>query len=168
VSDFFKISVLDLQSATIVIDGFKTAYRANARVDALNCDRHRYNAEYIGDSRDRIFIKKAARVRVVQAELLREHKLLAAEKPSTKHWPGPWTFEGPHDHGMHILADSGGMEITIARDVTIENAPLIAAAPELAEALKDVVRWLDNTGTLHDTDKLVPHLRTALVKAGVT
>jgi hypothetical protein len=45
------------------------------------------------------------------------------------------------------------------------NARLIAAAPDMAEALGDVVRWLDNTGTLYSSDKLIPHLRKVLAKA---
>jgi hypothetical protein len=48
-----------------------------------------------------------------------------------------------------------------------ETAKILAAAFEMAEALRDVVRWLDNTGAIHATDKLVLHLRAALAKAGL-
>jgi hypothetical protein len=82
--------------------------------------------------------------------------------------PGPWTFEGPYDDRMHILACAGGMDITIAKGVTIENAPILAAAPDLVKAL----RWaLQNIEVLAADDisysEGILACRDALAKAGV-
>jgi hypothetical protein len=76
--------------------------------------------------------------------------------------PGPWTFEGPYDDRMHILADAGGMDITIAKGVTLENAPILAAAPDLAEALRDLIETYEFIADCEATAA-----RAALAKAGV-
>ena len=73
-----------------------------------------------------------------------------------KHAPGPWQQKCADYDPLTIIAlvDSDGMgNLQYSRicdvddcDSAIENARLIAAAPELLDALKDVVRygWWEN------------------------
>ena len=61
---------------------------------------------------------------------------------AAKHTPGPWT----QDKYGNVKTPSGGMLVTdgvalggYSTEETRANARLIAAAPELLEALKDIV-----------------------------
>jgi hypothetical protein len=121
-SDPFKVSVLDMARDVTTIDGFETAGRANRHVERINVRNDGLHAEYIGDSRDRVYAKKAARVAEVQAERIRESKLR-------------------------------------------QRKTELAEARGTLEALREVLRWLDNTGHLYSTDSLVPHLRDSVDKA---
>ena len=65
------------------------------------------------------------------------------------HTPGPWTVEQTptrlmiHAHGRYI-ADAAGTSSTICdAEQRQANAHLIAAAPELLEALRAFVAWCD-------------------------
>lgn len=75
-------------------------------------------------------------------------------KSEVKHTPGPWRIEADRQHGEHfdtILIrtaewDESGHErnFTVARITGCENAQanarLIAAAPDLLEALKEIAK----------------------------
>jgi hypothetical protein len=63
-----------------------------------------------------------------------------------KHTPGPWTY----DRSGYSLYVNSGRELVTAlsmdgkrMETSEANARLIAAAPELLEALKSVIAWLD-------------------------
>lgn len=65
---------------------------------------------------------------------------------SALHTPGPWTVLD--HHGVHVLADGGLTVATVAYQldfarvpgsVQIQNARLIAASPDLLEALEEAV-----------------------------
>jgi hypothetical protein len=57
------------------------------------------------------------------------------------HTPGPWTFDNePTDDGTWYVQDSDGRDGQWVAEVANEaNARLIAAAPELLEALKGLM-----------------------------
>lgn len=76
----------------------------------------------------------------------------------SKHTPGPWKV-GPHIddsvHGCGFIVESGGPNICITDydDATdMANAPLIAAAPELLEALEKWVAWAEQN---HENDLVI-------------
>ncbi len=57
---------------------------------------------------------------------------------NTKHTPGPWKYIAWHgQHGVHDAMDNDVCE-TFGEDAEA-NARLIAAAPELLEALEEIV-----------------------------
>ena len=64
---------------------------------------------------------------------------------STKHTPGPWNYAGPSDIGRdtYSIYGNGPLAYTAGPsdygETAEANARLIAAAPDLLEALKDVV-----------------------------
>jgi len=59
-------------------------------------------------------------------------------KQKTKHTPGPWTFVQRHSSFIcSVVHESETDFISIVDECTESNARLIAAAPELLEALLD-------------------------------
>jgi hypothetical protein len=68
----------------------------------------------------------------------------------SKHTPGPvWTAHDkrPHCHGFSIFAGNEFVAFvgdSDGRTDCASNARLIAAAPELLEALKDLLEWFDD------------------------
>lgn len=91
---------------------------------------------------------------------------------SAKHTPGTWTVsneESPLDFQMEVRVMAGAVQICyfIESDKeTIANANLIAAAPDLLEALKAVLDELvgpDLSG--YDVGSPVDKARSAIAKA---
>jgi len=94
---------------------------------------------------------------------------------TTKYTPGPWLCEMPDDDGSIFIigSDLGGLvgaahcwptEIdTRGSDRVRANARLIAAAPELLEALRDMVSLFSADGYL--TNKAPIGIRHALASA---
>ncbi len=84
----------------------------------------------------------------------------------TKFTPGPWKI-GAYESGRMAVDGANGEEVTGYID--IEDAHLIAAAPELYEALKELCRYAEDSdgcqyGTL--STKLVKDIaNAALAKA---
>lgn len=75
-----------------------------------------------------------------------------------KFTPGPWYVDGT------FVTNDEDLDICSMGDVAWEaNAHLIAAAPELYEALRDLIAYCDPTGDYID-DELV-WARAALAKA---
>lgn len=72
----------------------------------------------------------------------------------SKHTAGPWLAVeigqgGPADNPMPIyVIQSKNGYATIAEYVDANNAPVLAAAPELLEALQDLIGWIPNEATL--------------------
>ena len=71
---------------------------------------------------------------------------------TTSHTPGPWKIGIPHDRETaRIVVDINGSTIEIAKTGTygvraaeeVPNARLIAAAPDLLEALKDCLQFAE-------------------------
>ena len=79
----------------------------------------------------------------------------------SKHTPGPWKIYSDHSHDVQIEAESTMIADLYTDDVPefMDNALLIAAAPELLEALIDVVRIADRKTTEFDA------ARAAIAKA---
>lgn len=102
---------------------------------------------------------------------------------STKHTPGPWVFLeegrteefpnagrplnicGPSDNSDLIaeLYSCDDATVSTPRAEAIANARLIAAAPELLEALQLIVQW-DDCG-LAPIETLIYKARAAIAKA---
>jgi hypothetical protein len=81
-----------------------------------------------------------------------------------KHTEGPWEAKRlPSDRLLRwvVIADGPGIgkPIVCERVRTADNAHLIAAAPELLEALKELARMVD--GTLQGYGILEPSITTA-------
>jgi hypothetical protein len=86
---------------------------------------------------------------------------------SAKHTPGPWKLNtarmGDKLLDWHIAADPHGSSLPVClsdkysefrnAEQEIANAHLIAAAPELLEALKDAVSMLDDLKFRSDADQ---------------
>jgi hypothetical protein len=70
----------------------------------------------------------------------------------SKHTPGPWLLHGRITQGNHLPCSAVTAKTLIAKvyseayndiDEETANAILIAAAPELLEALKEFVEWIE-------------------------
>ena len=80
--------------------------------------------------------------------------------------PGPWYVDG--------LAIQAGPNnnvglVNLAR-ASVADARLIAAAPDMAEALRDAVQLIDQIALVLDRpiiDARLPRIRAALAKAGL-
>lgn len=90
---------------------------------------------------------------------------------SSKHAPGPWAYQEDSDAYTHIVRGPGNRFICqLAQTPSAEieaNARLIAAAPELLEALKDLIGWVPGGVHFH-TDapqKAVERASAAIAKA---
>ena len=55
---------------------------------------------------------------------------------TTKHTPGPWEWQRPFSRNLAKCLSGGGRPLLRCIDVSDANARLIAAAPDLLEALK--------------------------------
>jgi len=85
-----------------------------------------------------------------------------------KHTPGPWVIrEGANSHVFDgRLSPTSDEDATIAFvDLDTPDARLIAAAPDLAEALREIEDVLANMGRDADHDGLADLARAALAKA---
>ncbi len=86
------------------------------------------------------------------------------------HVPGPWRVDGLGikwvSHGKwRILAKAGGIGLTI--DANMANARLIAAAPDMLEALRRIADMKDRDGNAIEMhrDELRAIARSAIAKA---
>jgi hypothetical protein len=90
----------------------------------------------------------------------------------TKHTPGPWEFDDKHSSGFPLLclyaADNRNpFHGSRSDDEQNANARLIAAAPELLEALRAITDQLERIGdTRYDKDgQYIDAARAAIAKA---
>ncbi len=87
---------------------------------------------------------------------------------NTKHTPGPWRLA---EHPMEII-QNGSAIFTMCDAISGLPLPtadmrLIAAAPELAEALDRVYQFLYENYKDSDMPDILPMVRAALAKAGL-
>jgi hypothetical protein len=91
------------------------------------------------------------------------------------HTPGPWELESDEQTGraIYVTVRTGELDHAIATVDTPANARLIAAAPDLLEALQREQEWQDRDrdGALDPEwsyeDMVAAPRRAALAKAGV-
>lgn len=85
---------------------------------------------------------------------------------NTTHTPGPWSVGAPTGlvNQISILPCIG--VVYGAGDEIKANAALIAAAPDMYEALKEVLRVADANGIDAHYSRAVYFVRAALAKAG--
>ena len=87
------------------------------------------------------------------------------------HSPGPWMRDGIASDSMRsaIIRDANGFEVANSRswlaDQYEANARLIAAAPDLLEALKAARSWICRCGDWGGEDPPFEQMRAAIEKA---
>lgn len=91
-----------------------------------------------------------------------------------KHTPGKWT-QGYSNNGKECVWLDGKTEPPLGQGMgpdstwidcgTEANARLIAAAPELLDALKSIVNEFDKQIGTHHVDEYYPKARAAIAKA---
>ena len=85
---------------------------------------------------------------------------------SDKHTPGPWKIGTPPPNGEQTVGTDQGLMVAVATTgagvQTKANARLIAAAPDLLEALKGLMALSDHRVDLRDAAK---DARAAIAKA---
>lgn len=88
-----------------------------------------------------------------------------------KHTPGPWQFYADvpsTDPNWHIVTNASRMRVLAnvhiepGNEVDLANAKLIAAAPELLDALKLAEQWLEGWASAEPELAIV---RVAIAKA---
>lgn len=90
-----------------------------------------------------------------------------------KHTPGPWT-QLDQEHAISIV--SAGIVIADVfkpddncvsppMSETLDNARLIAAAPDLLKALEEVARWDEESGIEDEWPVVMENVRQAIAKA---
>jgi hypothetical protein len=92
---------------------------------------------------------------------------------NTSHTPAPWvshlTGYTGRASAKYVINDKKGRAVAHIKHSTISpmeaNARLIAAAPELLEALNAIVKRAEDPALCDDTDTLLRNARTAIAKA---
>jgi hypothetical protein len=88
---------------------------------------------------------------------------------AAKHTPGPWRIssDSSRSNPIRICDDTGADTIAIVCNLyrAADNARLIAAAPELAEALARVAEFLHANYAVSDMPDILPMVDAALAKA---
>jgi len=81
------------------------------------------------------------------------------------HTPGPWVVKRSTQKAYPLAIHGGDFDLALAE--CVENARLIAAAPELLVALTRAAEFLAANYTDADMPDILPACRAALAKAGV-
>ena len=90
---------------------------------------------------------------------------------TTKHTPGPWAIRDDNEDGAVSIVGSSQIVLARVRTATVEpgdaNARLIAAAPELLDALQSMVSQFPEAELRADPDlhASVKRARAAIAKA---
>lgn len=79
----------------------------------------------------------------------------------TKHTPGPWTASKPFTDGRVRINHNDGHGFILVGEVDLRDASLIAAAPEMLEALKECYPLLGAAHLRHALEAV----RAAIAKA---
>jgi hypothetical protein len=84
------------------------------------------------------------------------------------HTPGPWKIGTPPPNGEQTIGNSQGLMVAVATTgfnvPTLANAQLIAAAPELLEALEELYHLIDDA---HDGDRVFTFELAQKAKAAI-
>ena len=88
---------------------------------------------------------------------------------TTKHTPGPWKFaHGTDEQLVHEWSDVAYIDTRIPERTKAEqiaNARLISAAPELLDALRDIIGQCDDGKAALDNNGTYKKARAAIAKA---
>jgi hypothetical protein len=85
----------------------------------------------------------------------------------SKHTPGPWAHEN-YQGVIHVFVDNQGGTPSVCKLIGPDkeaNARLIAAAPDLLEALSDVVKFWDSIVPTDCVNDMHIKARAAIAKA---
>jgi hypothetical protein len=97
--------------------------------------------------------------------------------PSSKHTPGPWKWaksRGMNAYEIHgadgsYIGDVWGVDEPVPNGIKREhqkpNARLIAAAPEMLEALRDVLEMIATDDLVPESVSYMQQARAAIAKA---
>jgi hypothetical protein len=134
-----------------------------------------YRIEIDGERRDGARTPEGAKAKAVNIILSEDE---TRWRPTmTKHTPGPWAVDGRADHHLLVGAPGRRLRQVVAEvplvvgglaDPTPEaeaNARLIAAAPDLLAACRDVLEFLDNGTPLHPGSLLHQEVEAAVARA---
>ena len=88
----------------------------------------------------------------------------------TKHTPGPWMFDATLKGdgsfgGSYIVSNNAKRTWPLAEVYSEDNARLIAAAPELLEALMDALKDLEALSQWDNASACARKARAAIAKA---
>jgi|SRR6185369_10158918 len=101
---------------------------------------------------------------ILSEQIYKDLKLMNNTQKHTQHTPGPWAV---NRSGNRIMVDTR-ME-TICQANGVANARLIAAAPELLEALQQVIAWNMTASTERDWTSyrlaMIEQVRAAIARA---
>ena len=100
------------------------------------------------------------------------HPDCCGECSTARFTPGPWFVSEMHKDEVHC-SEGDDFELVCETGGNVDNARLIAAAPEMYEALRqaaEVVRWAANEwrateGDVGWADQVAEQIRAALAKA---
>jgi len=81
----------------------------------------------------------------------------------SKHTPGPWSFDGPPDNIIVWSGPDDRVCFMTSDGAAKANARLIAAAPEMLDALRDAAKAMANTGGIDPP--VLATVRAAIRKA---
>ena len=86
---------------------------------------------------------------------------------SVQHTPGPWEIDFGYNRIIKSIGPCFPDEYAGSAwlEVTEEDARLIAAAPDLLEALRDCLRRIDDADETYGPDHAVTKARAAIAKA---
>lgn len=91
------------------------------------------------------------------------------DKPMSKHTPGPWKLSHTRIQGFRVSDSTGWGVAVVLKDTNDEaNARLIAAAPQMLEALEAVapfLHWLDQEQGIHLAGDMLHGNILAVIKA---
>ena len=88
-------------------------------------------------------------------------------REAMKHTPGPWyiDFIKAHANGNRRIMAEQCTPVAVVPEHLAADARLIAAAPDLLEALKSVIAWLDAPDESAFSDSQLALARAAIAKA---
>jgi hypothetical protein len=85
-------------------------------------------------------------------------------KMNTQHSQGPWRYDYQDGYCGEIVAKNGKVVATFTDEPSAPDARLIAAAPDLLEALKDIVEFWDSIVPTDAVNQMHINARAAIVK----
>jgi len=77
--------------------------------------------------------------------------------------PGPWAYQPTAgDHDFSVYEEATGRDVALVRDFNEANARLIAKAPEMLEALRNIIRDQDEREAQYPDRAVQPHRQVVM------